>query len=226
MSITLYETGAEEREEQRGERLPYSILEGVVVSHIDLARQAKVKVRIPALDAEVWARLCAPGAGDNAGFFYTPRIDDEVLVGFSGGNIENAFVLGGLWNTNNSPPVNPDPIEIISRRVIRSGLTAELGHEIVFDDGIDQSITITTSGVTPLEQHQIKLSPTGIELSNLAGTIVIKMDNASQTISIKGVNIEIGGTETASITLKAANIEVGSATTASTAIQGVLVRIN
>lgn len=226
MPISLYETGAEEREERRRERLLHSILEGVVVNNCDLARQGKVKVRIPALSEEVWARLSAPGGGSNAGFFYTPRMDDEVLVGFSGGNLENAFILGGLWNTRDSPPVSPNPVDIVSKRIIRTGLTAQVGHEVEFDDGAGQSITITTSGITPVERQQIKLSPAGIELSNLAGSIVINMDNATQTITISGPQIVIGGTDTASIKLEAASIDIGTATTANTAIKGVFVRIN
>lgn len=226
MPVTLFESGAEERERRRRERLLSSILEGVVINNCDPIPQGKVLVRVPALGEEVLARLSSPGGGAGAGLFYTPRIDDEVLVGFSGGNIESAFILGGLWNTQDSPPIDMNPVDVVTKRVLRTGLTEAVGHEIEFDDGVGQSITITTSGVTPLERQQITMSPTGIVLENLAGIVTIKLDNVAQKISISGPQIEIGGESTAQITLKAGRISIGSATTVETSIQGTMVRIN
>jgi uncharacterized protein involved in type VI secretion and phage assembly len=226
MPFTLYESGAKERENERRKRLLGGVLEGVVVNNCDPARQGKLKVRIPVLGEEVWARLGAPGGGADSGLFWTPRIDDEVLVGFSNGSMESAYIISGLYNTQDSPPVSMNPIDVISKRVLKTGLTAGIGHEVEFDDGVGQSIIITTSGITPLERQQISMSPTGIVLQNLAGTIKITMDNKQQKISIEGVQIEIGGESTAQITLNAKKINIGSATTIDTAVQGKLVRLN
>jgi uncharacterized protein involved in type VI secretion and phage assembly len=229
MPITLFESGAGERERERRERLLSSILEGVVVNPCDPRRQGKLKVRIPALSEEVWARLSAPGGGSGAGLFYTPRVDDEVLVGFGGGNIENAYILGGLWNSMDSPPVSMNPVDVVSKRVLKTGLADGIGHEIEFDDGIGQSITITTSGVTPVERQQITMSPTGIELKNMAGSLTIKMDNSSQSISIQAVaKLELKATqisiEGAQVQVKGGNISLQSAGPCS--IQGLPVKIN
>jgi uncharacterized protein involved in type VI secretion and phage assembly len=226
MAFTLYESGAKERENERRKQLLAGVLEGIVVNNCDFIPQAKVKVRIPTLGEEVLARLGGPGGGDDSGFFWTPRIDDEVLVGFSNGSMESAYLVSGLYNTQDSPPVALNPLDVISKRVIKTGLVAGVGHEVEFDDGVGQSITITTSGITPIERQQITLSPTGIVLQNLAGTIKITMDNKQQKISIEGAQIEIGGESTVQISLNAKKISIGSATTIDTAVQGKLVRLN
>jgi len=226
MPFTLFESGSEERERNRRERLLSSIQEGIVVNNCDPVPKGKVRVRIPSLGEEVVARLSAPGAGPSAGLLITPRIDDEVLVGFSAGNIESAYIFGGLWNTQDGPPVDQNPVDYITKRKLRTGLTEEVGHEIEFDDGIGQSITITTSGLTPVLRQQITMSPTSIEIKNLAGIVSIKMDSAGQKITIDGPNIEIGSSKTVNLSLKAANINIGGASTVRTVVQGQRVEIN
>ena len=73
------------------------------------------------------------------------------------------------------------------------------------------------------------IDPLQIELKNTAGTLTIKMDNASQTISIdaalkielKATQISLQGTQ---IELKGATINIQSAGPCS--IQGLPVKIN
>jgi hypothetical protein len=72
--------------------------------------------------------------------------------------------------------------DFLTKKVIKTGLTEELGHEIEMDDAL-QSITITTS-----TKQKITLDPTKIELTNLAGTVSIKLDNETQSISVTAVN--------------------------------------
>ncbi len=218
MPITLFESGADEKKKPK---LETSILEGVVVNNCDPAGQAKVLVRIPSLNQEVWARMSSPGAGSEAGFFYTPRPDDEVLVAFSGSELGSAYILGGLWNTQDSPPISKSPVDVMTKRVIKSGVAGGIGHEIEFDDGVGQSITITTS-----TKQTIKLEKEKIEISTTGGTVSITLDLTTQTVSIQAANIEIGGAKTAQIKLKAKNIEIGSFETVSTSVQGKVVRIN
>lgn len=33
-----------------------------------------------------------------------PEVDDEVLVGFTHGDPRNPYLLGSLWNSNDTPP--------------------------------------------------------------------------------------------------------------------------
>jgi uncharacterized protein involved in type VI secretion and phage assembly len=197
---------------------------GTVVNNVDSVLQGKVLVRLPSLGIDVWARLVAPGAGGNAGLFYVPRIDDEVLVAMAQDSPDDAFVLGGLWNSQDGPPVE-DALEAPVKRVFKTGLTPETGHKVVFDD-LDQSIEITS-----FTEQKITIDTEKIELENTAGTLTISLDNGSQTIKISGVNVEIEAT--ASLKLKGGTVSVEAtpgtmAIKAATdcAVSGAMVRIN
>ena len=188
---------------------------GTVTNNLDSLTQGKVLVRVPAIDQEVWARLAAPGAGSGAGFFYVPRVDDEVLVVFAGDDPTDAYVVGGLWSDRDRIPVG-DPVSALAKRIIRSGVTAGTGHEIELDD-TKQSVTITTS-----TKQKITLDPTTVELTNLAGTVKITLDNAGQSVKITAAaSIEL---EAPQITLKGATVEVNG-TAMTTVKSGVAVNV-
>ena len=203
----------------------YAIAPGIVTNNLDLLGEARVQVRVPTLPAfEPWARVCSLGAGSDRGFCWIPQIDDEVLVAFNQNDERSAFILGGLWNTRDRPPLTA-PTDFLIKRLIKTGLsqTAGLGHEIEFDDA-EQSITITTS-----TRQRITMDIQKIEIQNTAGTLTINMDNASQTISIKAAaklelqaaQIKIEGVQ---VELKGANINVQA--TGPCSIQGLPVKIN
>jgi len=197
---TIFDRDLEQHESGGGLRMNVAV--GIVTNNVDLPTEGKVLVRVPAIDRDVWARLAAPGAGPDAGFFYLPRIDDEVLVVFAGGDLTDAFVIGGLWSTRDPVPVS-DPISALTTRVLRSGVTQGIGHEIEMDD-LQQSVTITTS-----TEQKIVMDPTKIELSNMAGTVKITMDGVGQSISITAVNsIKL---EAPQISLKGATVEINGA---------------
>jgi uncharacterized protein involved in type VI secretion and phage assembly len=201
-----------------------SIVTGTVVNNCDLIVQGKVLVRIPSLDVEVWARLTAIGAGSGAGFLYVPRPDDEVVVALNNGDPDDAFVLGGLWSSSDSPPAD-SPLDAQNKRVIKTGLKGGVGHEVEFDDAL-QSIKIESS-----TKQKLTIEPTKIEIANTAGTLVITLDDKSQTVTVKGVNITLEAA--AQLTLKGRAVEVkaepGPMTISSTSdcsIKGAFVRLN
>jgi hypothetical protein len=120
----------------------------------------------------------------------------------------DAFILGGLWSTQDQPPVSsPDAP---AKRVIKTGLAKGApGHEIEMDDAL-QSISIVST-----TKQKITIDPAKIELSNTAGTLTITLDNKTQTITIKGVQIKLSGA--ASIGLDAPNIKITAGTSVSIA---------
>ncbi len=202
---TLFEWGSDEEEAAARPRV--SIVSGTVTNNFDSLMEGKVLVRVAALDQEIWARIAAPGAGSGAGFFYVPRVDDEVLVALAGDDPTDGFVVGGLWNDRDQIPVS-DAASALAKRIIRSGVTAGTGHEIEMDD-TKQSVTITTS-----TKQKITMDPTKIELSNQAGTVKITLDDGGQSVSIsaaaslkleapkislKGATVEINGTGTTTV---------------------------
>jgi uncharacterized protein involved in type VI secretion and phage assembly len=213
MPYTLYESGAKEEK-----KASYTITAGTVSNNCDLVKQGKILVRLPSLDQEVWARLTAIGAGSGAGFFYVPRSKDEVVVALNDSDPNDAFVLGGLWSTKDSPPVS-DQLQATMKRVIKTGIIAGIGHEVEFDDGPGQSITITT-----VTKQKILLDKEKIELSTTGGSVSITLDLKTQKVSIQAPQIEIGGAKTASLKLNAVKVEItGKATTT---IKGGVVNIN
>jgi hypothetical protein len=96
----------------------------------------------------------------------------------------DAYIIGGMWSTKVEPPVNPGPTDVPSKRIIRTGLNAKVGHQIEFDDLL-QSITITSS--PPGFEQKIKMDPKGITLENETGTVKISMSNVTQIITLEAV---------------------------------------
>ena len=170
-------------QEGSGKQTGYGIRSGVVSSNIDLLKQGKVLVRLPDLGIEVWARLCAPGAGASTGLFFAPNIGDEVLLAFDLHHPSSSYVLGGLWGTRKTPPVS-NPVLSASTRVFQTGVAPSpgvpplLSHQVEFDD-LKQSLTITTS-----TKQKIAIDPTSIEVSTTGGTVSIKMDLKKQSVTI------------------------------------------
>jgi uncharacterized protein involved in type VI secretion and phage assembly len=160
----------------------FAIAAGIVTNNIDLIGEGRVQVKVPTRPSfEPWARLPSLGGSEGRGFMWVPAIGDEVLVAFADDDTSSAYVLGGLWSTLNAPPLRL-PTDTLSKKVIRTGLTAALGHSIEFDDA-QQSVTITTS-----TDQKISLDPLAIKLTNLAGTVSITMDNTAQKISLSAVS--------------------------------------
>jgi uncharacterized protein involved in type VI secretion and phage assembly len=208
----------------RGSRSPgFAIAPGIVKNNLDFLGLGRVQVGIPSRpEFEPWARLCAAGASSSRGFLWVPEIDDEVLVAFAENDLGSAFVLGGLWSTMNRPPLSV-PTDFLIKKVIKTGLTEALGHEIEFDDAL-QSISIKTS-----TSQKITLDPKQIELTNLAGTVSITLDNTSQAVKITAVNkielqalqIELKGTK---IDMTAATVSINS--TGPCSVTGLPIKLN
>ena len=53
-------------------------------------------------DNTPWIRMTNPHAGGGKGMYFIPEIGEEVLVGFEGGNAEKPYVLGAMYNGNES----------------------------------------------------------------------------------------------------------------------------
>ena len=108
------------------------LVEGIVVDNVDPDKMGRVKVKFPLLPEtpeSFWARLVMPMAGANRGWMTIPEIEDEVLVSFVHGDINNAIVIGSLYNGKDTPPyANED--EENNLRVFQS----RSGHRLTFDD--------------------------------------------------------------------------------------------
>ncbi len=191
--------GAVESIIEESQKKFYGVAVGIVADVLDPLGQGRVKVRLPWYnEAHIsgWARVAVPAAGLNYGFYFIPKMNDEVLVAFEQGDIELPYVLGVMWNLQESPP---EFTPLLGKSHIRT-IT---GHDVEFDD-IKQSVTISTSTF-----QKITMDPLKIELSNLAGSVTITLDNASQSIKMQAaVGIEM---KAANIKIEGANVEINGA---------------
>ena len=195
------------------------VVTGVVTNNQDPDGMGRVKVRFPwlsASDESWWARLAVPMAAADAGTYFLPDVDDEVLVAFEHGDVRFPYVLGGLWHGGSpgaAPPEdNSDGKN--ARKTIRSksGLTITLddshGAErilisdkagkttIVLDAAAteltldaDSDVTVTAGGKLVLKGQDVEIqSQAGIKLDAQAN---LDLTATGQT-TVKGASVSLG----------------------------------
>jgi phage protein D len=111
------------------------VVMAIVTNNDDPDKLGRVKVRFPwlgDLHESDWARLATLGAGKNTGAVFIPEVTDEVLVAFEQGDIRRPYVIGGLWNGIDKPPLGSGLID--HGKVKRRGFVSRKGHKAVFFD--------------------------------------------------------------------------------------------
>lgn len=110
----------------------YGVTIGLVTNNQDPEGLGRVKVKLPWMsdqDESDWARIATPMAGANRGLYLLPEKDDEVLVAFENGRLEVPYILGALWNGQDTPPESNKDAST-KRRTLRSST----GHIVCLDD--------------------------------------------------------------------------------------------
>ena len=197
-----------------------------VVKNYDQEKQGFVLVNISTRDYDenkmVWARMALPYGGNNWGEYFIPEIGDQVLVVFEQGNIERAFVIGAVPQTNSKFMKGAfDENNQIKRIRTKNGniITIMDNKE---GEGDNDKILVSTAK----ESHKIELDneKTKILISDKEGEnkIEIKTENgqmeidAKQKLTIKvGDNIKVfmnGSNGTVSIEATKVKIEASNST--------------
>jgi uncharacterized protein involved in type VI secretion and phage assembly len=103
---------------------------GKVVEVKDPEQLGRIQVSYPWMSGteERWIPVISPMAGGGRGAFFMPEIDDEVAIAFDQGMWDHPYVIGFLWNPQQTPP-SPDE----RQRMIRS----KNGHTIRFVDSTE-----------------------------------------------------------------------------------------
>ncbi|MFV2062928.1 MAG: VgrG-related protein [Chloroflexota bacterium] len=190
----------------------------IVTDNADPDDLARVKLKFPTFDEEYesdWARVVQQGAGPDRGFVALPEVNDEVLVGFESGDIRRPYVIGGLWNGVDSPPLGDSLFD--SGNVRRRGFVSKAGHRMVFldddaqsgvalltaDDSIrigmkqsDRELTIHSDGSTSIVAGDIVLESGGDITLKAGGTLTLEGGanvriKAGGTVDIDGALIEL-----------------------------------
>jgi uncharacterized protein involved in type VI secretion and phage assembly len=177
-----------------------------------------VKVKYVSIGNQVesnWARIVTLGAGSQRGMTFLPEINDEVIVGFEGGDARRPVILGGLFNGKDVPVEFGVQNNTVSQRRI----TSRLGHFVEFGDGTTtagQHIDLNLAG----GKHQVRLGkdkltasvPAGIPVTITAGSSKMEIGQdgsitlAGKKITLKSdTDVEISGVNiTAKASVKAA----------------------
>lgn len=165
-----------------------NIAVGIVSDNEDPEGMGRVKLTFPwrrAEDESNWARIAVPMAGGDRGTWFLPEVGDEVLVAFEGGDLAHPYVLGALWNGQDSPPE-----ENSGDNDIRA-INSRAGHTLTFDDADDGGVEIETDA-----GHTITLDDSSgsekITIEDNSGSNVIEFDGTSQELSIEaGAKVSI-----------------------------------
>ena len=185
-----------------------------------------IKVKYTSLGGEVesnWARVVTLGAGAQRGMTFLPEVNDEVIVGFEGGDARRPVILGGVYNGRDVPV----EFGVANGTVSKRRITSRLGHFVELADGTDpanQHIGLTLAG----GNHQVRLGKDKLDATVPAGVpITVKSGDASIEIGNDG-SITISGQK---ITLKSktdveiSGVNITSKASVKAAISGTMVEV-
>ena len=195
----LFEDGGGYRARQ-GARM-YGVAVGVVTNNQDPDGLGRVKVKLPWLSDDHesnWARVAVPMGGKERGTYFLPEVEDEVLIAFANGQVDQPYVVGALWNGKDKPPPEGDNSDGKNNiRVVKS----RSGHTITLDDTQDAERIVIRDG---------KKKAT-ITLDSKDGTITIQSDQDLKVKAKGDVSFESDG----DLTIKCAAFSVDAQKTLS-----------
>lgn len=188
----------------------------IVSQNKDDEKLCRVKVSYPWHEQpreSYWARLSVPMAGKDRGFVMIPEVGDEVLVAFEREDLAFPYILGGLWNGKDKPPLANDDGNN-DKRIIKS----RDGHSLLFNDNAKNGEVI----LTHKNGRKIAFTKDGWSVHDEAGNKVqVETSSGAMKIEAKG-KLSI---KAASITIEATGtLEMKSSATMT--IRGSMVSIN
>jgi uncharacterized protein involved in type VI secretion and phage assembly len=187
----------------------------LVTQNNDPEKLCRVKVSFPwheEASESYWARLSVPMAGNDRGVVMIPEVGDEVLVAFDREDLRFPYVLGGLWNGKDKPPIANDDGKN-DKRIIQS----RNKHYLLFDDGTSGQVVLFHE-----KGRKIVFDDNGFAVQDEIGNVVkVDSNSGAMTIEAKG-----------QLSIKAATISIEATGTielkasATLTVRGALVNIN
>jgi uncharacterized protein involved in type VI secretion and phage assembly len=205
---------------------------GVVTGFVQAvdAEQGRVQVEYRGMQESLlspWAYIAAPLAGQGRGALFMPEEGDEVLVCYQDGDFNHPFVVGFLWNGEQTSPET----DAHNRVIVTPG-----GHQLRFEDKDNaKKVVLKSNGGRKLElddqgsgkvivnsdKHEIVMDdlPAGSKITISAGKgagVTITMNSTPQpslSISVAGNSIDVSASGVTVTT--PGNLNVTAAGTAS-----------
>lgn len=199
----------------------YGVTTGVITNNKDPEKIGRVKVKMPICfgkEESDWIRIVTPMSGGSRGIFFLPEVGDEVLIIYREGYMNDAYVLGSLWNTGETPPETNEDGDNLLKKILTKG-----GHELTFDDTEDEgSITVKTKKGGKIFIDDKKSTMT---ISAQGGGNVIIIDGEKDEITVKAANkvtVKSGGSQ---LILDGAGAKVDIKSDATVSVKGASVEI-
>ncbi len=218
----------------------YGAVVGLVIDVNDPMLTGRVKVRFPWMPmgnmgpiTSAWARMASFGSGMNRGIYFTPEMNDEVLVIFEHGDVNYPYIVGALWNKIDRPPMHLPGKAVMAGMVNQRIIRSRSGHVIVMDDTPGQEkIVIQDRMKNGIEidtiQNELTITTLGNLTFNVGGRFVVNsnLDFAIES-KTKGAikaaaNLELESKGVASLKAGASQLDM---TAASAALKSVAIDV-
>jgi len=211
----------------------YGCVIGIVTDNVHPEGDYRVRVRfptIPGTDASWWCRIGTFGASKTGmGMFILPEIEDEVIVVFNNGDVNQGFIVGTLWNGEHKPSYSNKDGQSKTERYqnndakykgpsdpkkndIRSFSSREK-HELIFNDNKKEPRVVLSSG----KKHRIVLNDSDndhkIEILDGKEENYITIDNKNKKMTLETKTGDILIKAKKKITLDCEDLETKSSKT-------------
>lgn len=174
--------------------------------------QYRVQVKLSGMvdkSETIFARIASFYATNKSGSFFMPEKDDEVVIGFIGGDPRNAIILGSLYSSKKKTPLSVSKRNQLKAIVTKSKLKLlfnEKDKSIVLQtpggsrvtlndkkrtidikDSNNNKISMSRSGITISSMRDLKLSAKGqVKISSLTNATV----DAKAALQLKGLTVK------------------------------------
>lgn len=190
---------------------------GLVTSLDDPKKLGRVQVEYPVYKnrKSAWARIAAPMAGKERGFFFRPDKGDEVLVIFEDGDPRQPYVAGALWSKAEPPPKSALPVAndlrlLVSRSGQMLSFNDQSGKETVeiVDKTGDRRVVVESGG----KRIRVWAKSGDVEVTADRGNVRVTAKNGSIDLDARTINLKSSGNmkieARGSLTLKGRKVDI------------------
>ncbi|MBX9890144.1 MAG: type VI secretion system tip protein VgrG [Amoebophilaceae bacterium] len=191
----------------------------------DPKKSDRIFVHLPLIQqqakAGIWCRLASFYASNQAGAFFIPEVNDEVIVGFINDDVRAPIILGSLYSQTHGSPNKMDEKNNLKSFVSRAKLkltfnddpkapemsmqtpkgsiikiTDEKEAGIHIEDIHGNKIILNSKGIGIISRKDIRLNAGGsIKLNSLDDCVV----RANKNVNISGMNVNTKASMKASL---------------------------